>query len=83
MTNIKVEECWECPFADGAYLYEWGEYTCSLKTDTDGKFVIKSETKEPPDWCPLRKEDHLVSLEEHWNEAERPAEGEEHSPQCA
>lgn len=57
---IEVFSCAGCPFHDAGlgHCSVGGEHR-SLRSLGFNPFV---DNRPPPDWCPLRKADHLVTL---------------------
>lgn len=57
MIAIVVTSCKDCTFCQGSGMYERME--CSA---ADCRPLGEEAPKTPPDWCPLREVDHLVTL---------------------
>lgn len=67
MKRVPVDNCTRCPFAwDGTDLDN--EWRCTAKDLGDQYKQIHNigrqfeRRAESPRWCPLRKQDHLVTL---------------------
>ena len=60
--NLRVEDCADCPFCTDNDEEDFEEDEMLNKCMLTGNPIdICNDT---PDWCPLRKDDVLISLEE-------------------
>jgi len=81
--NINVTKCCDCPFTIHDYEWDEYDcfYTPQEEIDKStkkagfeigGKYIcmpsIKNDNVIPPDWCPLRKEDHNITLDKSLKE---------------